>query len=247
MKKMLDGSLLSSSLKENIKSEVSFLQERKGIEPHLIVITTINNEDYEQTIEPLRLAAYEVGLSTELIEIPVDYSLEMLKDLINELNEMREITGIVVRIPNIDFIKWQEIIQLIHPDKDVEGLHPSNFWRFGYKVSSNVPCLAMSVLTILKDEGISLKGKHLVVIGDQKPLLTPISLLKETNVTICEPQTSNLESLMGQADILIRISNKELIPMELPNPSTIAFEISQEYLTQINHLMIFSNSLKRMK
>lgn len=202
----LDGKVVSAELKENIRSEVTFLRERKGIVPHLVVVIVGENPASKTYVRNKQRACEEVGIRSSVITLPEEVTEQALIQKIEALNRSPEVTGILVQLPLPQQIKTQTIIEAIDPAKDVDGFHPLNVGRLNSGLNGIIPCTPMGILTLLQHENIELAGKHVVIIGRSEIVGKPMAqlcLAHHATVTICHSKTKDLKNFTQQADILI--------------------------------------------
>lgn len=229
MANLLNGKQVAQQLRENIKSEVAFLKERKGIRPHLAVIKVGENAASDIYVRNKEQACEEVGIESTVIQLPATISSMELLDQIKTLNRSAEITGILVQLPLPKHLDEQEVIQAIDPKKDVDGFHPLNVGRLNLGLNGVIPCTPMGIMTLLKQEKISLEGKHVVVIGRSDIVGKPIAqlcLAENATVTICHSRTQNLSQVTQQADVVIvAIGKAEFIKGDMIKEGAIVIDV----------------------
>lgn len=206
MEKLLDGKKVATQLKENIRSEVSFLRERKGITPHLVVIIVGEDAASQTYVRNKHRACEEVGIRSTILTLPETIDQEELISKIKELNHQADVTGILVQLPLPKHINAQVITQTIDPAKDVDGFHPYNVGLLNLGLNTLTPCTPMGIMTIFDSYQIDLTGKHVVIIGRSDIVGKPMAqlcLAKHATVTICHSRTKELSAITQQADILI--------------------------------------------
>lgn len=206
MEKRLDGRQVSIKIKENIRSEITFLRERKGIIPSLTVIIVGNNKASEVYVRNKERACQEVGIESQIIRLPETTTEDSLIQTIEDLNQQPTVTGILVQLPLPAHINTQAVLQAINPAKDVDGFHPTNVGRMQLGLDTVLPCTPMGILTLLEQENIELEGKHVVILGRSDIVGKPMAqlcLAKNATVTLCHSKTQNIRSLTQQADVLI--------------------------------------------
>ncbi|WP_087971640.1 bifunctional methylenetetrahydrofolate dehydrogenase/methenyltetrahydrofolate cyclohydrolase FolD [Oceanobacillus rekensis] len=208
---LINGKELSAELKQEMKVEVEELK-KKGLTPHLTVVLVGDNPASKSYVKGKEKAAEITGISSSLIELPSATSEAELLQLINELNEDNSVHGILVQLPLPDQIREQQVIEAIHPDKDVDGFHPSNIGKMMTGEDTFLPCTPYGIITMLKSKNIDIEGKHAVVIGRSNIVGKPVGQLllnENATVTYCHSKTKNMKEIAANADILIAAIGKE--------------------------------------
>ena len=148
----------------------------------------------------------EVGITSNVIKYPKEVSEKEVLDKINELNNDKNISGILVQLPLPEQISKEKIINAIDPRKDVDGFNPINVGNLASGYKSIVPCTPLGCLLLIKKFEKNLSGKHAVIIGRSNLNGKPMAqlLLKENcTVTIVHSKTKNLKEECLKADILV--------------------------------------------
>jgi methylenetetrahydrofolate dehydrogenase (NADP+)/methenyltetrahydrofolate cyclohydrolase len=131
--------------------------------------------------------------------------------LIDRLNADPAIDGILVQLPLPKQIDPEAVSERIDPSKDVDGLHPYNIGRLVLKRPRLRPCTPYGCMTLLRDTGVDLVGKHAVVIGQSNIVGRPMALellMARCTVTVCHSATRDLPDIARQADVLVAAVGK---------------------------------------
>lgn len=203
--KTINGKELANKLRAKMKQEVLELKEQ-GLTPHLTVILVGDNPASKSYVNGKKKASAEVGISSEIIELPVDITEDALLEKIDELNNDVHVHGILVQLPLPVHIKEQTVIEKISPAKDVDGFHPLNVGRMMTGKDTYLPCTPHGIMEMLHSEDIQIEGKHAVVIGRSNIVGKPIGQLllnENATVTYCHSKTTDLKKYTKHADILI--------------------------------------------
>jgi methylenetetrahydrofolate dehydrogenase (NADP+)/methenyltetrahydrofolate cyclohydrolase len=148
----------------------------------------------------------ELGLASDHLHFDADVSEEKIVNVVKELNERHDVDGILVQLPLPKHIDEQKIVELIDPEKDVDGFHPVNAGRLMQGHEGLVPCTPAGVIEVLKRSGIEIAGKNAVVVGRSNIVGKPMAMLllhENATVTICHSRTRDLAGVTANADILI--------------------------------------------
>jgi methylenetetrahydrofolate dehydrogenase (NADP+)/methenyltetrahydrofolate cyclohydrolase len=132
-------------------------------------------------------------------------------NLIAELNSYDHVHGIIVNKPLPAHMNFKTIINAITPYKDIEGMNLTNFGLLLMGEDGIPPCTAEAALELLKSSGVSLKGKHAIVIGRSEIVGKPVALLllkEDMTVTICHSKTTDLPFVVHNADVVIAALGK---------------------------------------
>ena len=147
-----------------------------------------------------------VGMRSFAHDLPESTSQEELLGLVDTLNRDNAVSGILVQLPLPKHIDVDLVTERIDPGKDVDGFHPYNVGRLVLKRPLLRPCTPWGCMTLLKDTGEELAGKHAVVIGQSNIVGRPMALellIERCTVTICHSRTRDLPAIVRLADILV--------------------------------------------
>ncbi len=213
--KLLDGKIASAAIKKQIALQVSERIDAGRVAPHLVAIL-VGSDGASETYVASKIKNCElVGIKSSLYRLDVTVTEERLKELITSLNNDPSVHGILVQLPLPGQLNEEAIIQLIHPDKDVDGFHPVNVGKLMLGLPGFVSATPQGIILLLEYYNIETAGKHAVVIGRSNIVGRPMSVLLSRNtepgnctVTICHSRTKNLASICRQADIVVAALGK---------------------------------------
>jgi methylenetetrahydrofolate dehydrogenase (NADP+)/methenyltetrahydrofolate cyclohydrolase len=212
---ILDGKKAAQAIKDELKIEIAQLANEGKKIPHLSAILVGANGASETYVAAKVKACDEAGLKSTLIRFEETISQNKLLEQIEELNADPDVDGILVQLPLPKHISEEEVINMIHPDKDVDGFHPVSVGRMVQGFPTFVPATPYGILLLLEHYKIETKGKHAVVIGRSNIVGRPISILLSSNknygnctVTVCHSHTKNLKEIALQADIIVAALGK---------------------------------------
>jgi methylenetetrahydrofolate dehydrogenase (NADP+)/methenyltetrahydrofolate cyclohydrolase len=207
---VLDGKIASAAVKAQLLEQTNALKAAGKRMPHLAAILVGNNGASETYVASKVKNCEETGFGSSLFRFDADVEEAVLLQKIEELNNDATIDGILVQLPLPKHIKESKVIEAIHPNKDVDGFHPSNVGRLVQGLNTFIPATPYGILLMLEHFNIQTKGKHAVVIGRSNIVGRPMSILLSSNiaqgnctVTICHSHTKNLKELCLQADIIV--------------------------------------------
>ena len=229
MAQIIDGKLLSASLKEEMKGEIVEFEKKYGRKPCLTVIIVGDNPASRSYVKGKITAAGFVGMDSRLVELPEDISEEALLNTINELNEDKAVDGILVQLPLPRHINEDKVIDAISLEKDVDGFHPGNVANLWLGRPCIVPCTPKGIITMIESTGVSISGKKAVVVGRSNIVGKPVAKLlldRNATVTIAHSRTANLPEVCREADILVAaVGRPEMITADMIKPGAVVIDV----------------------
>jgi len=208
--KLIEGEPLAEAIKEQVRKDIQAL----GRAPKLVGVLASDNPGAKYYAKSQETACAEVGIQYELRQLAPGSTAADLEAQVAQINADGAITGAILLMPVPQGVNPRQIQQAIHPDKDVEGVHPANIGRLFYGDFSLAPCTPHAVVALLSHAGVSLKGKETVVIGHSeivgKPTLVMLlqSLMESPTVTCCHIATRDLALHTRRAEVLIVAAGK---------------------------------------
>ena len=208
MGKILNGRELAARLNSELKNKINLDYQRTGIRPKLAAILVGNDPASKLYVDIKRKTCAEIGIDSTLVNFNREVTNAELFTKISELNNDTTVHGIILQLPlPVKFKPFTlEFIEKIDPFKDVDGLHPINKGKLFDYNEEIVPATPKGIITLLEYYNVELKGKHVVIINRSnlvgKPLIF-MFLKRNATVTICHTSTSDLESFIQKADILV--------------------------------------------
>ncbi len=207
---LLDGKKTSADLKVEIAESVKQLKAKGKKTPHLAAIL-VGTDGASMTYVNAKVKACElVGFNSTLIDLPEETSEEILLQEIEKLNNNNDIDGFIVQLPLPKHIDEQKVLMAVHPDKDVDGFHPTNVGRMTLDLPTFLPATPFGILELLERYKVETSGQHVVVIGRSHIVGRPMSILMsqkrpagDATVTVAHSRTKNLKELTLQADIIV--------------------------------------------
>ncbi len=212
MTQIIDGKLISTQVKDELKAEAARLKEQ-GVEASLAVIQVGADPASSIYVRNKKRACEYIGIRSLSYELAEDITEDELLSLIDTLNEDNSVNGILVQLPLPKHISEQNVLNRISPKKDVDCFHPENVGKLCLGEDGFLPATPAGVIELLKRYNIDIKGKNCVVIGRSNIVGKPMSLLllrEHGTVTIAHSRTKDLKEVTKQADILIVAIGKPL-------------------------------------
>ena len=225
---IIDGKAIAQEVRAEWKIRADALKAR-GITPGLAVIIVGEDPASKVYVANKVKACAELGLHSEHIILPADTSEATLLAKINELNNDAKIHGILVQLPVPKHIASNKVLEAISPDKDVDGFHPMNV---GALVTGNMrfaPCTPYGAMKLLEKCGVTIEGKHAVVVGRSNIVGKPVALLllhRHATVTICHSRTEDLPEVTRTADILVAaIGKARFVTADMVKPGATVIDV----------------------
>ncbi len=208
--RIIDGKAVSAEVRARVAEETAQLKD-KGVVPGLAVIIVGEDPASKVYVRNKEKACEEVGFYSEKFALPETTSQEELNALVQELNERRDINGILCQLPLPNHLDDKEVINLINPIKDVDAFHPVNVGAIMIGDYNFLPCTPAGVMELIHSTGVEVCGKKAVVIGRSNIVGKPMAMLllhENATVEITHSKTQNLSEITAGADILVAAIGK---------------------------------------
>lgn len=205
MGEMINGKKLAKETREKLKIKCDELKE-KGINPKFAAIMVGNDNASQIYIRNKSKACEEIGIEFEEYLLSENIEQKELIEKIKELNNRKDIHGILLQSPIPANLDINEAFRTIVPEKDVDGFNPLNIGKLCLNQDTFVSCTPFGIMKMFEAYGIELEGKDVTIIGRSnivgKPLIQ-CCLNKNATVTVCHSKTKNLKEHTQNADIII--------------------------------------------
>lgn len=202
---IIDGKELARKTRSNLKIDCEELK-KKGITPKLAVILVGDDKASKVYVRNKNKACEDVGIEFEEHILEAEITQKQLIDLIEELNNRKDINGILLQSPIPAHLDINEAFRKIAPEKDVDGFNPVNVGKLSLNQDTFVSCTPYGIMKMFEEYKIDLEGKDVVIIGRSnivgKPLIQCF-LNKNATVTICHSKTDDIKEHTKDADIVV--------------------------------------------
>ena len=229
---ILSGKVFAQEFKDEAKQEVLTLKEQYNVTPGLAVIIVGENSASKVYVANKHRTCAEVGIYSEVIEMPETTTKVELIKKINELNIRKDIHGILVQLPLPKAIAKEEvdILNAIDPLKDVDGFHPVNVGKLMIgEQDGMIPCTPYGCLKMLQSANINIDGANAVIVGRSNIVGKPMAQLllsQNATVTICHSHTKNLKEICKSADILVAaVGRPHFITADMIKPGATVIDV----------------------
>lgn len=203
---ILDGKSVSAKIKSDIQASIQKRVQEGYLAPSLATIL-VGDDPASHTYVNMKIKACEsIGMKSKKISLPKDTTTSKLLETIEELNNDNTVQGILLQHPSPPQIDERLAFDTILPSKDVDGVTTYNFGRLAMDMETFFPCTPYGIVLLLKEYGIEISGKDVVVVGRSpilgKPMASMLTNLDAT-VTLCHSRTKNLPDIIKRGDIVI--------------------------------------------
>jgi methylenetetrahydrofolate dehydrogenase (NADP+)/methenyltetrahydrofolate cyclohydrolase len=230
--KIISGKDVSGLIREELKARTTRLKE-KGVVPGLAVVLVGEDPASVSYVTAKAKAAEELGLFETTIRLPAESSEEEILKMVDELNRDKRYDGFLVQLPLPKHVSPEKVINLISPEKDVDGFHPVNVGKMLRGEPCPLPCTPYGVVQLLIRSGFSPDGKHVVICGRSNLVGKPLAALliqkkkgANATVTICHTGTPELSRFTLQADILVAaMGAPRVIKAEMVRPGCVVIDV----------------------
>lgn len=232
--KILDGKACAEQIKTELRQRVEALKER-GVEPGLGTILVGDDPGSVAYVAGKHRDCEQVGLHSLRADLPGDACEEQIIEAVEAFNQDPACTGFIVQLPLPKGVDTNRVLELIDPDKDADGLHPTNLGRLvlrvGEEITSPLPCTPRAVIELIERNGIDLAGKDVCVVGRGTTVGRSIGLLltrKDVNatVTLCHTGTVDLAQKVRRADVVVAATGAAgVISADMVKPGAIVLDV----------------------
>lgn len=208
---ILDGKLTAKAIKSELSEKVVELK-KKQITPGLGTLLVGEDPGSLSYVAGKHRDCHEVGVESIRIDLPASATAADVRSAIQDLNNAKEVTGFIVQLPLPGGIDANEMLELIDPAKDADGLHPMNLGKLVMNVSgemtSPTPCTPSGIIELLNRYQVNLKGAKVAVIGRGLTVGRPLGLMLtrkgvDATPTLLHSASKNIEATIAEADIVV--------------------------------------------
>ncbi|MCH5205098.1 MAG: bifunctional methylenetetrahydrofolate dehydrogenase/methenyltetrahydrofolate cyclohydrolase FolD [Oscillospiraceae bacterium] len=207
MAQIIDGKAVSAAIKEQVRDEIA----HSGISAGLAVVIVGNDPASRVYVNNKKKACEFCGIKSFEYALPEETTMKELLELIDTLNNDKNVNGILVQLPLPKQLDEKAVIERISPQKDVDAFHETNVGKIMIGNYSFLPCTPAGCMELIHSTGISVSGKECVVIGRSNIVGKPMAMLllhENGTVTVCHSRTKNLAEVCRRADILVAAVGK---------------------------------------
>ncbi|MEO1482390.1 MAG: bifunctional methylenetetrahydrofolate dehydrogenase/methenyltetrahydrofolate cyclohydrolase FolD [Myxococcota bacterium] len=206
MTQVLDGKAMAAAVREEVAKEVAEVRTTLGRPPGLAVVLVGDDAASAVYVRNKENDAKKVGMHSEVIRLPASTSQQDVEAVVDELNRRHDIDAFLVQLPLPAGLDAGAVTDRIDPEKDADGLHPTNLGRLLAGLPAPRPCTPSGVMMMLDASPIELSGAHAVVIGRSTIVGKPQALMlleRNCTVTLCHSRTRNLADEVRRAQVVV--------------------------------------------
>lgn len=232
--KVLDGAACARQIKDELRARVDVLRAR-GVLPGLGTILVGEDPGSVAYVAGKHRDCAEVGIESIRVDLPAHASEDQILEAVAALNADPACTGFIVQLPLPRGVDTNRVLEAVDPDKDADGLHPTNLGRLVLRgsepIHSPLPCTPRAVIELIQRNGIDLSGADVCVVGRGVTVGRSIGLLltrKDINatVTICHTGTRDLAAHTRAADVVVAATGYAgLITADMVRPGAVVLDV----------------------
>ena len=232
--KVLDGAACARQIKDELRARADVLRAR-GVLPGLGTILVGEDPGSVAYVAGKHRDCAEVGIESIRVDLPAHASEDQILEAVAALNADPACTGFIVQLPLPRGVDTNRVLEAVDPDKDADGLHPTNLGRLVLRgsepIQSPLPCTPRAVIELIQRNGIDLSGADVCVVGRGVTVGRSIGLLltrKDINatVTICHTGTRDLAAHTRAADVVVAATGYAgLITADMVRPGAVVLDV----------------------
>jgi len=233
MTRIIEGRKIAKEMSESLKVKVEYFIKKYKLTPKLAVIIVGEDPASLFYVKMIARSCEKASIDFEKHSLPEKSSEEELLKFIDNLNENKKISGIIVQVPLPKHINQERIQEAVNPSKDVDCFNPVNMGRLALGKPEFLPCTPYAVYELMKRENIVAEGKHTVIVGRSNIVGKPMSLIllqkkqyANATLTVCHSRTNDLAHYTRQADILIAaVGSPEMIKRDMVKEGAVIIDV----------------------
>lgn len=204
---LLDGKASAAEVKADLRARVEALRAR-GIVPGLGTVMVGEDPGSQAYVAGKHRDCAEVGIESVRVDLPADATQEQVVAEIERLNADPAVTGYIVQLPLPRHLDANQVLTLMDPAKDADGLHPTNLGRLVLGDPAPLPCTPRGIVALLRRYEVPIDGAEVVIVGRGVTVGRPLGLLltrrsENATVTLCHTGTRDLSTHLRSADIVV--------------------------------------------
>jgi methylenetetrahydrofolate dehydrogenase (NADP+)/methenyltetrahydrofolate cyclohydrolase len=231
---ILDGTATAKAIKGELTERVARLREQ-GVVPGLGTVLVGDDPGSQVYVAAKHRDCAEVGIESIRVDLPDDAEPDEVYEAIARLNDDPACTGYIVQLPLPDGIDTDRVLELVDPDKDADGLHPTTLGRLvlnvGSRITSPLPCTPRGIVDLLLRHDVDLKGAEVCVLGRGITVGRPLGLLLthrsvNATVTLCHTGTRDVEAHLRRADVVVAAAGVPwMVTPDLVKPGAVVLDV----------------------
>jgi len=231
--RIIDGKAIAEEALGEVSQRAQSLREAKGVQPGLAMILVGDNPASQVYVRSKGQTCQRMGFLSQTYNLEATASQRQVAELIGQLNSDSRIHGILLQMPLPKHLNEQALLEMILPQKDVDGFHPENMGRLALGLNGFVPCTPLGVRELILRSGYDPAGRLTVIVGRSNIVGRPLALLLmrkekggDATVCVCHSRTPNLAELTRQADILVAaIGHAHFVKADMIKPGAVVIDV----------------------
>jgi methylenetetrahydrofolate dehydrogenase (NADP+)/methenyltetrahydrofolate cyclohydrolase len=227
---ILDGKAAAAAVKQDLAVRVSRLRD-SGITPGLGTVLVGDDPGSRAYVGGKHKDCAEVGIASIRRDLPGDATQADVEAVVRELNDDPTCTGYIVQLPLPKGLDANVVLEIMDPDKDADGLHPTNLGRLVLGQRGPLPCTPRGIVELLRRYDVPLNGAEVTVVGRGVTVGRPLGLLltrrsENATVTLCHTGTRDLASHLRRADVIVAAAGvPRLVTADLVRPGAAVLDV----------------------
>jgi methylenetetrahydrofolate dehydrogenase (NADP+)/methenyltetrahydrofolate cyclohydrolase len=220
----LDGKATLAAIKDELRARVAALAER-GITPGLGTVLVGDDPASRWYVDAKHKDCAEIGITSIRRDLPAGTSQAEVEAVVDELNADPSCTAFLVQLPTgLGSAAENDILLRVDPEKDVDGLHPTNLGWLVLGKPAPLPCTPTGIIELLRRFDVPIAGANVVVVGRGITVGRPLALMltrrsENATVTVCHTGTRDLAAHVREADIVVAAAGSpHLITADMVKP-----------------------------
>ncbi len=227
---ILDGKATAGTIKSELAERVATLAAR-GVVPGLGTVLVGADPGSHSYVAGKHRDCAEVGISSIRVDLPDDATQGQVEEAVAALNADPACTGYIVQLPLPRGLDANRVLELMDPDKDADGLHPTNLGRLVLGTPAPLPCTPRGIVELLRRYNVPINGAEVCLVGRGVTVGRPLGLLltrksENATVTLCHTGTRDVAVHTRGADILVAAAGvAHVITAEMVKPGAAVLDV----------------------
>jgi methylenetetrahydrofolate dehydrogenase (NADP+)/methenyltetrahydrofolate cyclohydrolase len=227
---ILDGKAAAAAIKAELRDRVAKLSGR-GVTPGLGTVLVGDDPGSRAYVAGKHRDCAEVGIASIRVDLPVTASQAEVEAEVARLNADPACTGYLVQLPLPRGLDANRVLEMVDPDRDADGLHPTNLGRLVLGIPAPLPCTPRGAVELLRRYGVELDGAEVVVVGRGLTVGRPLGLLltrksENATVTLCHTGTKDLARHTREADVVVIAAGRAgMLTADMVRPGAAVLDI----------------------
>lgn len=226
---IIDGKAIAEEVKSEAASKAKQFEKLYGRKIGLAVIVAGDNAASEIYVRNKKIACERCNINAVEYKFPADVTQCEIIDVVERINGDDTIDGLLVQLPLPPHINEKEVLSRVSPLKDVDGFHAVNAGNLMLGGDCLAACTPSGIIRLIKSTGISIAGKHAVVVGRSNIVGKPAALMllsENATVTMCHSKTENLSRYTSEADILVvAVGRKQFVTGDMVKKGAVVIDV----------------------